>query len=105
MVSPGNHWVAATWLWVDFDNPKNPGLPVEFGYWNTLASDEPMVVTPQDCFVACLSMSEGKKPAVAIVLQFATPLFLGPKAANTVAVPVLLPRSVIQPMIRRERQH
>jgi hypothetical protein len=40
----------------------------------------------KDCFVACLSMSESEKPAVAIVLQFSTPLFLGAKAANTVAM-------------------
>jgi hypothetical protein len=105
MVGLGDHLFAAMWLWLDFDDPKNPRLAVEFDYWNPLTNDETIVVTFKDRFVACLSISEGEIPATTIALQFATPFCLGPMATNTVAMPVLHPRSVIQPVIGRERHH
>jgi len=79
-----------------------PRLPVGFSYWDPRAGDEPS--TAEDCCIGRLSASEGKEPAAVIALQFATPFFLRPKAANNVAIPTSLARGKIEPVIECQRQ-
>jgi hypothetical protein len=87
---------------VDLDDPKVSRLPIGFGDWNPLTNDE--LSTPEDRRISCVSVTERKKPTPMIALQFAAPLFLGPKAANNVAIPVSPARVIIEPVIRSERQ-
>jgi len=87
---------------VDLNDPKVSGLAIGFGDWNPLTNDE--LSTPEDRRIGCVSVRERKKPTPMIALQFAAPLFLGPKAANNVAVPVSPARVIIKPVIRSKRQ-
>jgi hypothetical protein len=86
----------------DFKNSKVSRLPIGSGDRNPLACDESS--TSEDRCVGCLSVSEGKKPAAVVTLQFAAPLFLRPKPANNVAMPVSPARTIIETLIDGEGQ-
>ena len=94
--------ITATRYSVDLNNSKVSRLPIGSGNWDPLACDESR--TSEDLRVSFLSVSESKKPTAVVTLQFTAPLFLGPKPANNVAMPVSPARAIIETLIDSEGQ-
>ena len=92
-------WITATRHSADLNNAKVSGLPIGSGNRNPLARDE---ASPSEDL--CVSVSESKEPAAVVTLQFTAPLFLRPKPANNVAMPVSPARAIIETLIDGEGQ-